>query len=149
MGLDPRVSTYTLRPSIFVHRGCGGFIGDKTQGEVGISSAELGDLCMACTRCGWDCATSTGVGTGMSSRDHGDVGNNGKGQKRGNTPDVMGGLKVHVGIGCGRVSCFHVGSDKNGWQLVVSGDVFETQVSKPASVCGRITSPEGFRGRCG
>lgn len=79
---------------------------------------------MACTRCGWDCATSTGI----SSRDNCDVSNNGRGQRRGNSPDVMEGLKVHVGIGCGRVSCFHVGSDKNGWQLVVSGDVFETQV---------------------
>lgn len=79
---------------------------------------------MACTRCGWDCATSTGI----SNRDNCDVSSNSRSQRRGSTLGVMEGLKVHVGIGCGRVSCFHVGSDKNGWQLVVSGDVFEAQV---------------------
>lgn len=38
-------------------------------------------------------------------------------------------LSVHVGVGCGRVSCFHVGSDERGWQLVVSGELFGEQVS--------------------
>ena len=77
---------------------------------------DFADLCAACSRCGWDCATSGGVGGGKNRKRVGD--------------DGMKGLKVHAGIGCGRVRCFHVGSDQRGWQLVVSGKVFATQVSK-------------------
>lgn len=46
------------------------------------------------------------------------------------------GLSVHVGVGCGGVSCFHVGSEKWGWQLVVSGGLFEEQVGLYARVGG-------------
>lgn len=81
------------------------------QGGASISRSELAELCLACTRCGWDCAASVG----------GDF-NAGGGGGGG------AGLSVHVGIGCGRVSCFHVGSDRLGWQLVVSGELFEDQV---------------------
>lgn len=86
------------------------------QGEVGISRLEIGDLCLACTRCGWDCAASVGAeggGVGGSS----------------------GGLSVHVGVGCGRVNCFHVGGDRLGWQLVVSGELFEDQVLLYTAYC--------------
>lgn len=79
------------------------------QGEAGISQFELADLCFACTRCGWDCAASS-VGASGGDADSGI------------------GLSVHVGVGCGRVRCFHVGSDRLGWQLVVSGELFENQV---------------------
>lgn len=89
---------------------------DSTKGEAGISPLQLTDLCLACTRCGWECAASAGGG-----RSGGANGNTGAGLDR-------GGLSVHVGVGCGRVSCFHVGSDQRGWQLVVSGVLFEEQV---------------------
>lgn len=79
------------------------------QGGAELSHFELADLCLACTRCGWHCAASVGTEAG---------GGGGGG----------GGLSVHVGVGCGRVSCFHVGSDRLGWQLVVSGGLFENQV---------------------
>ena len=86
--------------------------GCPRQGAAGISHFELADLCLACARCGWDCATSVG-------RDAATAAGGGGG----------GGLSVHVGVGCGRVRCFHVGSDRLGWQLVVSGGLFEDQVS--------------------
>lgn len=69
---------------------------------------EMAKLCSACTRCGWECAAD---GSSISSS----------------------GLSVHVGVGCGRVRCFHVGSDHRGWQLVVSGPLFEEQASLPCS----------------
>lgn len=81
------------------------------QGGAGISRFELAELCLACTRCGWDCASSVG----------GEI-------AAGGSAGVGAGLSVHVGVGCGRVSCFHVGSDRLGWQLVVSGGLFEDQV---------------------
>lgn len=87
------------------------------QGGAGISHFELADLCLACARCGWDCAASVGTDDGGGS----------------------GGLSVHVGVGCGRVSCFHVGGDRLGWQLVVSGELFEDQVRMTG-----FRSPEAF-----
>ncbi|CAM9560871.1 unnamed protein product, partial [Ectocarpus sp. 13 AM-2016] len=86
------------------------------QGGAGVSHFELADLCLACTRCGWHCAASVGT----------EAGGGGGG----------GGLSVHVGVGCGRVSCFHVGSDRLGWQLVVSGGLFENQVAKALDASG-------------
>lgn len=88
------------------------------QGGAGISHYELADLCLACARCGWDCAASVGTGDGGGS-------------------SGSGGLSVHVGVGCGRVSCFHVGGDRLGWQLVVSGELFEDQVRK-VSITGGV-----------
>lgn len=85
------------------------------QGGAGISRSELAGLCLACTRCGWDCAAS--AGGNIAAAGGGGVG-----------VGVGAGLSVHVGVGCGRVSCFHVGSDRLGWQLVVSGRLFEDQV---------------------
>lgn len=82
------------------------------QGGAGVSHFELADLCLACTRCGWHCAASVGTKAGGGG----------------------GGLSVHVGVGCGRVSCFHVGSDRLGWQLVVSGGLFENQVRRAPGV---------------
>ncbi|CAN0040354.1 unnamed protein product, partial [Ectocarpus fasciculatus] len=89
------------------------------QGGAGVSHFELADLCLACTRCGWHCAASVGAEAGGG-------GGGGGG----------GGLSVHVGVGCGRVSCFHVGSDRLGWQLVVSGGLFENQVAKALDASG-------------
>eukprot|EP00903_Cladosiphon_okamuranus_P010785 g10191.t1 len=89
------------------------------QGGADISRFELAELCLACTRCGWDCASSVG----------GDIAAGGGG-------GVGAGLSVHVGVGCGRVSCFHVGSDRLGWQLVVSGELFEDQVAKALDASG-------------
>lgn len=90
------------------------------QGGAGISRFELAELCLACTRCGWDCAASVG----------GDIAAGGGGGE-----GVGAGLSVHVGVGCGRVSCFHVGSDRLGWQLVVSGGLFEDQVRGLRASC--------------
>lgn len=55
-------------------------------------------------------------------------------------------LSVHVGVGCGRVSCFHVGSDERGWQLVVSGELFGEQVSlvRSMDVLGDPPRPLSF-----
>ncbi|CAN0120172.1 unnamed protein product [Ectocarpus sp. 4 AP-2014] len=89
------------------------------QGGAGVSHFELADLCLACTRCGWHCAASVGTEAGGSGGSGG-----------------SGGLSVHVGVGCGRVSCFHVGSDRLGWQLVVSGGLFENQVAKALDASG-------------
>lgn len=79
------------------------------QGRSNISPAEMTDLCSACTRCGWECAASGELGLGDGS-------------------PCSSRLSVHVGVGCGKVSCFHVGSNQRGWQLVVSGSLFEEQV---------------------
>ncbi|CAM9208125.1 unnamed protein product [Choristocarpus tenellus] len=78
------------------------------QGKAGVDPWELTELCLTCSRCGWTCARSIDPTGGDNDE----------------------GLSVHVGIGCGKVDCFNVGSDKLGWQLVVSGELFKKQVAK-------------------
>lgn len=81
---------------------------------------------MACTRCGWDCCAESSSGAGNSRSRGGGV----SGFQGGAAGTEGSKLSVHVGIGCGRVQCFHVGSDEMGWQLVVSGDLFQDQVRR-------------------